>query len=60
MSVDTINSLENGVAFGRLAMIIHLKIVIQNPLYGRYFTLLHPKNSENRTKVRIFVETKES
>ena len=42
MSVDTINGFQDGIAFWRLAMIVHLKIVIQDTLHSGQSTYFHP------------------
>ena len=67
MPVDVIDSPQDGITFQRLAMIVHLKIIIQDTLYGVDYALLvrycHRKNCrflENRTKVHIFGETEDS
>ena len=60
VTVDAVDGFQDGVALWRLAMIIHLKIVIQNPFYSRQNTFFHPRKIKNRTKVRIFGQTKES
>ena len=67
MAIDIIDSSQDSITLQRLAMIVHLKIVIQDTLHGANHTFLirycHRKNCqvfENRTKVHIFKETKDS
>jgi hypothetical protein len=67
MATDTIDSPQNSVTLQGLAMIVHLKIIIQDALYSVDDTLLarygHSKNCrflENRTKVHIFKETEDT
>ena len=54
MSVYAIYSPENGIALKSLAMIVHLKIVIQYALNGTDYTFL-VRNSHCRTV--IFLKT---
>ena len=57
MAVD---GTQDGITLRRLAMTSHLKIVIQNACDRLDYCLLHLIIHKNRTKVRIFRETKES
>jgi hypothetical protein len=60
MTFSAVDGFQDGIALWCLAMIVHLKKVVKNALYTSKNTVFHSFFLENRTKVRIFKETKES
>ena len=60
MAFMVVDGTQDGVTLRRLAMTGHLKIVIQNACDRLDYCFFHLIIHKNRTKVRIFRETKES
>jgi len=60
MAFDAIDGPKYCIALWCLAMIVHLKKVIEDALYISQNTVFHSFFLENRTKVQIFEDTKES